>query len=176
MKSELERNIVIKKIDASEIDLFYDLFEKCLQAEFPEYSEKMIHRILNRPQSFTRQNIAFWLKTGVNHAFLGYLDNQLAGFILGRNVDHGVSQLSWLGILKGFQRKGLGRKLLETWEILVEEQGAHVVHVYSFQRDLPFYKKCGYSLLAIDEKSWFGVDHYILRKHLQEPKEENYLR
>lgn len=166
----------VRSIDEKDIDTFYDIFVRCLKTEYPEYSEKMINHFLTRQQSFTKENIAFWLKNHFNYAFLGYIDTELAGFALGRNVDLGVSFLSWLGILPEFQRKGLGRKLLESWETFSKEKGAHVIHVYSFARDLPFYEKCGYHVLALDKKAWFGVDHYILRKHIQEPREENYLK
>ena len=51
-----------------------------------------------------------------------------------------------------------------------------MIQLQSDRRNLEFYKKRGYSVLGFDEKGYFGVDNYIMKKVIQEPKEKNFLK
>ena len=46
----------------------------------------------------------------------------------------------------------------------------------SAEKTLKFYEKLGYKIIGHDTKGYFGGDEYLLKKLIQEPKEENFLR
>lgn len=172
----MNKNLIIKKITHQESNSLFEVFSKIVKTEFPEYSSKVIQYLLTHPRAFTKESFKRKIEEESHWALLAYIKGTLVGFIYGEATHGGVSSVYWLGIDREFQRKGIGSVLLLKWETIVKEEGAHVIHLYTFERDLGFYEKLGYKTIGLDKKSYYGVDLHILRKHIQEPREENYLK
>ncbi|HVZ58984.1 MAG TPA: GNAT family N-acetyltransferase, partial [Patescibacteria group bacterium] len=72
-----------------------------------------------------------------------------------------------------YQRNGVGRELLSFLENHVKELGAHMIFLESELENKPFYEKRGYKQFGFNEKGWFGLNTYQMKKVLQDPREES---
>lgn len=98
------------------------------------------------------------------------------GIIMANKPYGGVIYCDVLLVDENFQKKGIGSRLLEEFENISKRKGVHNIRVESEERDLPFYEKNGYEVVGLDKKGYWGTDNYILKKLIQEPKEENFLK
>jgi len=92
---------------------------------------------------------AFYDADGINTAFLnddrnyllaGYLGGVLAGFLvayeLGRlEREEVMTYLHRLDVLPEYQRRGVGRALVEKWKALARERGSYKMFVIASQAD-----------------------------------------
>jgi len=78
--------------------------------------------------------------------------DKIVGFVLGRVVSsptelRSVAWIELLGILPDYQRKGIGRKMVETWKERCRKKGINKVHVMVNWRDwwmLSFFESLGF--------------------------------
>lgn len=167
-------NIKIKKITLKDLDIFYDFFQRAVISEFKEYSEKDREFIFNKGWSKARYES--FLKNG-NRFILGAWDDEKLVALLDAELPYlGVSFCNWLMVDAKYQKKGIGTKLIREFEDVMKEKGAHMIYLYAGPCNVSYYQKVGYELNGTMKKSWFGQDHSVLTKLLQEPKEENYLK
>ncbi len=89
----------------------------------------------------------------VDNSIVAEENGRIVGFILGRVVSSPVelSNVAWIeliGILPGYQRRGIGKKMIEAWKYLCREKGIKKVHVMINWRDwwmLSFFESLGFS-------------------------------
>lgn len=169
---DITQEITVKIINKNNLDRIHELFEvvkRTILDNFPEYSERIkeyLIRIDNLNQTVKNAGV-----------ILGaYLNNKLVGYLIARKFYGGVGYCEWLGVLKEHQRQGIGGKLLREYENIALKNGVHNLQLESDIRNVEFYKKQGYKVLCLDKKGYFGTDNYILKKLIQTPKEENFLR
>jgi GNAT superfamily N-acetyltransferase len=164
----------IRKIEKNEIDIFFDVFSKCIKTQFPEYSINKIRYFLSKMWSKKEYRKCFADKA---RFILGaWIDRRLVGILDAKMPVGGVSRCVWLMVELDFQGQGVGKKLLDEWERIVKIKGAHSLYLDADNRNVPFYKKVGFSKIGFWKKSWFGNDMYLFAKTIQEPREENYLK
>jgi len=80
-------------------------------------------------------------------------DDHLVGFILGRTIRSpiGLNDIAWIefiGIHPDYQRRGIGRKMLENWKELCRKKGITRVHIMLSERDKwmqSFFESQGFS-------------------------------
>ena len=162
-------NFVVKQIvresDLKELGKIYSL---TIQNEFPEYTPKTIQYFIK--PSYRSIMLAKKIKLGAFH------QGKIIGYLLANNPFGGVLFVSWIAVLKTYQGKGVGKKLLEKLEQIAKIKGAHSILLSTYKRDTGFYEKQGFENIGYDEKGYFGLGEYHMRKIIQEPKEENYLK
>ena len=78
----------------------------------------------------------------------------------------GVCFCNWLMVDRLMQRKGIGTKLLLKLEEMMKEKGAHMIYLYSSEKNNPYYEKIDYELIGNMKKSWFGQDHHLFTKQI----------
>lgn len=79
--------------------------------------------------------------------------DKIVGFVLGRVVGsptelRSVAWIELIGILPEYQRKGVGKKMVEAWEESCRKKGINKVHVMVNWRDwwmLSFFQSLGFS-------------------------------
>ena len=89
----------------------------------------------------------------VDNSIVAEEKGRIVGFILGRVVSSPVelSNVAWIeliGILPGYQRRGIGKKMIEAWKDHCREKGIKKVHVMINWRDwwmLSFFESLGFS-------------------------------
>jgi ribosomal protein S18 acetylase RimI-like enzyme len=164
----------IRRITTNDLDPFYDFFKKTVSTEFPEYSPKAKEYIFSRGwnkeryESFLNNQNRFILGAWYGEKLTAILDAELPFM--------GVCFCSWIMVDRQFQKKGIGTKLLRQLEEEMRQRHAHMIFLYASSHNNSYYEKLGYEWSGIMKKSWFGQDHNVFTKLLQEPKEENYLK
>lgn len=167
--------IEIRRLKAEDVDEFFEFFSKSILTQFPEYSKASREWLIESPRAFTKARILKNIKEG-SLWMAALVGDQFTGFIYGEKPWGGVSDIYWLAVDDHFQHKGIGRALLMKFEEIIKDLGAHSIHLRSDQRNLEFYKKAGYETIGLETKAYLGADDYVLRKIIQEPKEENFLK
>lgn len=171
----MSNKIKILKLRKKDVNDFFEFFSKSILTQFPEYSKSSRMWLVTAPKAFTKERIIRNIEEG-SLWMVAYTDGQLAGFIYGEKPWGGVSDVDWLAVDPLFQRKGVGKALLIKFEEIVKDLGAHSVHLRTDKRNLEFYKGAGYEAIGFEKKAYLGADDYVLRKIIQEPKEENFLK
>lgn len=156
-----------------DLHTFFPVFKQSLQTQFPEYTPIIRDYFTDVPYSF--KNLHLSLEQQNIYLFLAFYKDQVAGYFLTYTPNNGVSMAIWLAVLDEFQHKGLATKLLALWEKEAKKDGAHALQLWTQDRNLPFYKNRGFTLVGKFPKAWYGVDINLLYKIIAEPKEENYL-
>ncbi len=158
---------VVRTIRSSETQQFKKIFTKTLR-EFPEYSKKTLHFFSSDP--YRNRMITLYTHIGV------FVGNKLVAYLLAPEPEGGVSWIYWLAVLKDYQDQRVGTTLLDFFEKLCIKQGVHSILFYSDKRNVGFYLSRGYRVIGLDEKSYFGPDAYIMKKLIQKPDENKFLK
>jgi ribosomal protein S18 acetylase RimI-like enzyme len=159
--------VVIKKVIGTQMLKLQETFKNSLP-DFPEYSPR-VRKYLSS-QAFIKKLLRSDVILSASE------DDKFLGFIAASNPSGGVMSINWLAILETYRKKGYGTQLLNRLESYALKKGVHNIQVYTSQRNINFYKKRGFVLVGIDEKSYLGVDLYILKKLIQMPDENKFLK
>lgn len=91
----------------------------------------------------------------------------MIGFVLLEGINFGVGYLGWIGVLKDYQKKHIGGKLIEAMEQWSRNNGIHKIELETQEPELQyFYEKNGYILEGIRKNSWQHLDNYMFGKTL----------
>ncbi len=166
--------ITIRRITLKNFDHFFDFFKKTVSSEFKEYSKGDLNYIFSR--GWSKKRYVSWLKNKDRFILGAFYKNKLVAVIDTEMPFLGVCFCSWLMVDKKLQNKGVGTKLLKELEKIMKKKGVHMMLLYADKHNIPYYKKVGYKWVGNINKSWFGQDHHVFVKHIQKPKEKNYLK
>lgn len=173
--------MIYRRAKISDLDNFFDFFAKSLKKYFlrqerntDDYTSLALDYMCD--EGF---NKGYFRKGITNRNKIIYLaldDSNIFGYLIVEKLDGGVSFGEWLAVDNNYQKRGIAISLLKMWENEVLKWGGHMVYIYTEKRNLEFYKNRGFNYVGLMPKSWYGADHYLFYKTLQEQKEENYLR
>lgn len=164
----------IKRITLKDLDVFFDFFQKTVKSEFPEYSKGDLEYIFTR--GWSKEYYKEWLNNKERYILGAFNDGKLIALLDAKEPELGVCYCNWIMVDRKLQKKGIGTKLLSKLEIEMKRKGVHMLFLHADKKNISYYKKVGYKWVGNMEKAWFGQDHHIFTKLIQEPKEENYLR
>lgn len=164
----------IKVITKGEIDRFYTVFSSVLKEGFPEYSQKLVDFFLTKDFSKEVFMRDFCRQLTVLSAIE---EEKTVGFLVFDKLYGGVSYCNWLGVVKEYRGRGIGRKLMEKWEEAVLLIGGHkLLLLTQAEKNRVFYQKCGFVQEGFEKKSWFGLDSWIFGKVIAVSKPKVFLK
>lgn len=166
-------NTTISLLSQQEIDQFLPIFAHILENEFPGYSKNVVRYFLEK--IYTKINFEWWLsqKQKIIIAATKNVDlKEIVGFAVIDAPYGGVSFCRWLGIKKQYQKKGIGRQIINKWKELAIQSGSHKIEVASQPTAKEFYSKMGLELEGMRKLSYFGIDQYIFGKVIGVPTDE----
>lgn len=167
-------NLIIKNLENEKLDEFFELFKSLLETQFTEYSKRTRKFLYANSRTINKEELQRKMKKDI--VLAAFSNKQIIGILIADLPFGGVSFCHWLAVDPKFQRKGVGKILLKTWEEQTKTLGAHNLRLESRESNIPFYEKIGFKVLGFDKKGYFGTDNYILVKLIQEPKEANFLK
>ncbi len=160
-------NISIEKLTKQDFYDFYTVFKKVLSTEFPGYSKEIIKFFFENIYSI--DNFLYWLEKDLKLILVAKSGDNIVGFAIIDNPYGGVSLCRWLGVVKEFQKQGIGKHLIDLWLEIAKNQGCHKVEVAAQPTAKVFYEKVGLKEEGKRENSYFGIDQYIFGKVIGEP-------
>ncbi len=164
----------IKKITREKIKAFHQVFSKIVRNSFPEYPPAVLDFFVNKDfaDAFLKKDIEKW-----DYAVrLAEEEGEIVGFLVREKLYGGVSFCTWLGVAREYQGKGIGAKLVETWEKeVLKEKGHKLMLVAPSQEACAFYLKQGFAEEGYERKSWFGLDYWLFGKIIAEPNPEVFM-
>lgn len=159
---------LIRKLQDQDWQKFKKIFLNLNQTEFPEFSPKI--KKYHASSNYARDRM---FRAGL---VLGAFDKKnLVGILVAATPFGGVMSIEWLSIVKKYQKRGIGKKLLLKIEKFAAKKGIHNIQTKTFERNIGFYRRCGYEVFGNDHKSYYGLNLYLVKKILQEPDEEKFL-
>lgn len=163
-------NANISHLQSERVSIFYRVFSEILHTQFPGYLPKVIDFLLH--QIYNPTQISMWIKQGNKIVLVAEHNAEIVGFAMLDSLYGGVSFCRWLGVLPAYQRQGIGTKLIQQWENMAYDQGAHKLEVVGQPTAKKFYEKMGLQLEGFRKSSYFGIDQHLFGKVLQAPSEE----
>jgi len=156
--------IAIRKIHEKDFEELNKLYTTTVLEDFYEYSEKIRKRFVQDP--YKRNIFTSSIKYGA------FVEDRLVGYLFAYKPMGGILFCSWLAIHTDYRGQGIGKKLLKKLEENAKKLHVHSIHLFSDQRNITFYEKCGYEVYGIDKQGFFGSDDYLMKKKIQEPQED----
>jgi len=167
-------NIVVEELQENEIIPFHNIFAKILKEGFPGYTPKIVDYFLSK--IYTQNAFYLWLRDGWKTLLVAKKKNgakeDIIGFAVIDQPYGGVSFCRWLGVLKNYRRKGIGRRLIEEWIDRAKKTHCHKLEVASQLQAKEFYVNCGLNLEGERQLSYFGINQFIFGKVLGKPDEK----
>jgi len=103
-------------------------------------------------------------------AFVAEEEGRIVGVVMGRIVgESGLATLGWIGVHPTYQRRGIGKALLETIINHCEAKGCHKITLYTMPVLIPavnLYLKLGFVPEAYLHKEWWKTDFIKMSKWL----------
>lgn len=96
------------------------------------------------------------------------LGGKMVGFLDGY-FDLGVFWVDWIGVERGFRRKGIATEMLKFLEKKLKRGKAHKVWFDSRtnnRESIGLFRKMGYKKIAFLKNHWYGQDFYLWEKFI----------
>ncbi len=77
-----------------------------------------------------------------------------------------IGQLRFMGVLESAHGLGIGKKLVAYIEKKAKENGIQIIILHSRETAVPFYNKCGYSVIEKSYLMWGEIQHFLMSKTL----------
>lgn len=153
-----EKEIEVKPLVSQDWEEFYSLFRQMVTADFSYYPSQVIQRFLEEER----------IKRGWGEAkeiFVALKDKEIVGFLIGVDAGGGVSFCNWVGVKKEFRGRGIGKLLVQAWEVWAKERGCHKLRAQSSNaRNQGFYEKLGFKFEGKRENDRYHLDYWLFGK------------
>jgi len=100
-----------------------------------------------------------------DHILLAYENTELAGCVMLKPLDAKEIKLRAMAVYPRFQRKGIGKKLVESAEDLARKKGYETIVLHARVVAREFYSNMGYDAVS-DEFIEVTVPHVAMQKHI----------
>ncbi len=123
--------------------------------------------------AYSRPELRYYLTARRSHTLVAEEDGEVVGFVNARCAQRGWGMVTTLDVAPGWQRQGIGARLLEAIEAWLAAQGVGVVALETPADESgarQFYEKRGYQLGARVRGYYHGrLDAFSMVKRLGRP-------
>lgn len=113
-------------------------------------ADPSLHFLLDMPVMSADDHLSYMKK---GYVLVAECDGRLAGFLVAEMIaDEHCLHVWELSVHQNFQRRGIGRRLLDAAVALAAEQGCSTLSLTTFDDiawNRPFYEGCGYKVLPV---------------------------
>ena len=92
-------------------------------------------------------------------------DNELIAVGRLHFIDGKTSQIRYMGVEEGFQKKGLGKLMVDEFEKVSMRRNILKIILYSRESAIKFYEKLGFTTIKKAHRLK-GVQHFLMEKNL----------
>ncbi|HLD03520.1 MAG TPA: GNAT family N-acetyltransferase, partial [Candidatus Dojkabacteria bacterium] len=151
--------------------IFYKLFEELMLEGYETFPGELSRYFLAR--DYSSINFYSWLERNFRKILLAVEPQQqeavpfvAKAFLVGDHTYGGVGFISWLGVKKEFRRQGIGSLLLKTYEEYAISKKAHLLELYTSEKNVSFYQRHGFREIGRRNEGYFGQKNIIMDKPL----------
>ena len=97
---------------------------------------------------------------------------QMVGFCYG-TLYAGVGYIQWIGTLRGYRRRGIGKKLVKAFETAARKRKIHKSWLNTDvdnKASSRLFKSMGYKPVGIVKKHWYGTNNILWDKLIGKPR------
>ena len=168
--------VKIEDLTVETLDRFFSLFERVVNEDFPEYSDKVKKFFLTK--DYSKETFRNFLGRPFRKVSIAVEDElegvsgSVVGYLVGDHTYGGVGFVSFFGVEKSRRRNGIGTELIKAYEDFSKGKKAHMVKLYTFNRIMPFYEKLGYEHIGEEKTGYWGTRNQVMGKMIGEWDEE----
>lgn len=156
--------MIINKLEKTEIGFLRQLFIKIFEEGFTNYPPKAKKYIL------ATWNLSELTKKRKNKSYLFLLakENSLpVGYLIGKLYSDKLAVILWTGVLKTYQRRKIGSRMISRWEKWARENGATKLRASTsnFSNE-KFYNELGFNKYPRIVKNDWGMDKLVFLKKI----------
>jgi ribosomal protein S18 acetylase RimI-like enzyme len=153
----------IVEFKLQDIDSFYRCFETIMQEGYAGFSKPLIEFFIRK--EYSKNNFYLWVERNFRKIFLAINENNdIIGFLVGDNTYGGVAFITWIGVLKEYRSKGIGKLLFETYENYIRGLRAHIIELFTYEAVKGFYENLGFVEIGRRRQGFFGQKNIIMDK------------
>ena len=163
--------MVVVDVTVQNFPLFYKLFEELMLEGYETFSKDLRSYFLAR--DYSSMNFFSWLERNFRKILLAveppqqeFAPSIAKAFLVGDHTYGGVGFISWLGVKKEFRRQGIGSRLIKTYEDYARSKKAHLLELYTSEKNVSFYLKHGFKEIGRRTEGYYGQKNIIMDKPL----------
>jgi ribosomal protein S18 acetylase RimI-like enzyme len=164
--------MVITELDQARIYKFHNIFTELMLEGYGNFPPYLSQYFLDN--DYRVENFIYWYNNNIRKIFIALDHNDIVGFLVGDYTYGGVGYISWLGILQNYRKQGLGQKLFEQYETFAKTKKAHLIELNTFEHNIVFYNKLGFTEVGRRVEGYFGRKNIIMNKTIDK-WDPNYL-
>lgn len=148
----MEQILIIRQPKTKkEIDLMYDLRWRILRKPWnqPKGSEKD-----------DKESIAIHL--------IALINNKIIGTVRYHKINEKVGQIRYLAVDENYQKKGVGRNLMEAVQLIAQNLSTKYLILNSRESAFKFFEKLGYKLMGEGPLLFGEIKHFKMMKKFKE--------
>jgi len=167
--------MIIRRITEEDFLDFWLVFKRVIMEGFPEYPLSVRQFFVGK--DFVNTYLKKEIKDWDFMVWLAKEAREILGFLVVEELYGGVSYADWIGVLPEYQGRGVGSGLIHFWEEKVlEEKGHKLLLLAPSNGRKQFYLKLGFKEEGLEEKSWYGVNHWLFGKLIASPESKVILK
>lgn len=132
--------------------------------EFAQYYQ-LRWRILRKPWGQPRGSEQDMEEASSYH-LMARDGQQVTGVARLQFPSEGTAQLRYMAVADDWQKKGVGREIVQHMEGVARQQGARQLFLHARNNALGFYQKLGYQILEPSYCLFGSIQHYKMQKTL----------
>ena len=146
----------------------YNIVKPSTKSEFDDYYF-LRWKILRKPLGLDINSVKDSLEDNSFHLMI---TNQLDKIVaVGRmhileDSNNEIAQIRYMAVDDKFQKKGLGKNILESFEIIAKEKIVKKIILHARENAIGFYKKNGYRIKKKSHLLHKQVQHWLMYKNL----------
>ena len=146
----------------------YNIAQPSTKSEFNDYYF-LRWKILRKPLGLDINSVKDSLEDNSFHLMI---TNQLDKIVaVGRmhlleDSNNQIAQIRYMAVDEEFQKKGLGKNILESFEIIAKEKIVKKIILHARENAIGFYKQNGYKIKKKSHLLHKQVQHWLMYKNL----------
>lgn len=154
----------ITHLQNKDINQFLALFHSVFTENFAYYPEKLKKKTISL---WSKERLQKRLSSPDYQVFTAIEKGRVVGFLAARfRPQKRSSYINWMGVSKNFQRRGIGKSLINHWEDWATQKGAIMLSASTTNSDnVAYYQHLGYKLIS-KEVTEHHLTKYRLKKEI----------
>jgi ribosomal protein S18 acetylase RimI-like enzyme len=152
--------IKVERLKTSDWESFFALFRKIVNGfdSYPQKARDFFTKEERVKRAFLKKKRIFWVAKK---------EKEIVGFLIAIIEDEEIVFINWMGVKKGFQGQGIGKKLVLNWENWAKKEGYKKLRVSTtVKENISFYEKLGFCFKRKIEKNYYDLNRYVLEKKI----------